>query len=179
MHQGELLWLNVLSETFCSTKPVTVFPKSRGNTWIGHKFSIMKLRFRSRNEQILAILAMIMISLLLFMKIGEKENSNSVCLTDPMDVVYTWVNGSDPDFLASKAKYANDSLDEEVTDNKRFNDLGIFLYSIRSIGMFAPWIRNIYIVTNGQVREKVFVTCVRERCQVVFKQLYILPTLAT
>ena len=24
-------------------------------------------------------------------------------------------------------------------------------YSIRSVEMYAPWVRNIYIVTNGQV----------------------------
>ena len=73
------------------------------------------------------------------------------CMRDPIDAVYTWVNGSDPNYQALKLKYSHI---EEVGDGnlqRRFNDWGTLKYSIRSLGMFAPWIRNIYVVTNGQV----------------------------
>ena len=32
----------------------------------------------------------------------------------------------------------------------KFSDFNQLKYSLRSIEMYAPWIRNIFIVTNGQ-----------------------------
>jgi len=37
------------------------------------------------------------------------------------------------------------------TGKGRFTDMNQMLYSLRSIEMYAPWIRNIFIVTNGQI----------------------------
>lgn len=42
------------------------------------------------------------------------------------------------------------SRDEDVSAS-RFQDNEELRYSLRSIEMFAPWVRNIYIVTNGQL----------------------------
>lgn len=33
----------------------------------------------------------------------------------------------------------------------RYNDWGTLKYSLRSVEQYAPWIRNIHLVTNGQV----------------------------
>ncbi|XP_053658202.1 N-acetylglucosamine-1-phosphotransferase subunits alpha/beta [Anopheles marshallii] len=62
-----------------------------------------------------------------------------------IDVVYTWVNGSDPQFLEELDRYS------ATRDNARFDDKNELRYSLRSLEKFAPWIRNVYIVTNGQV----------------------------
>lgn len=74
-----------------------------------------------------------------------------------IDVVYTWVNGSDPSWLVQKAR-AEGSMDisastERAQDEARFADHEELRYSIRSIDQFAPWVRKIWIVTSGQVPE--------------------------
>lgn len=125
-----------------------------------------------------------------------------------IDVVYTWVNGSDPHFAEQLRKYkaewarehgesatppppppppppskrkrdgskaararedeedferdAVESVgkkkkktaaerDADAVSDSRFNDHQELRYSLRSIWMYAPWVRNVYIVTNGQV----------------------------
>ncbi|MEP5613491.1 MAG: Stealth CR1 domain-containing protein [Cyclobacteriaceae bacterium] len=63
----------------------------------------------------------------------------------PVDVVYTWVNGDDPDYLdiynqhAEKPKDANPERVRDVYQTLK--------YSLRSVEKFASWIRTIYIVT--------------------------------
>ena len=117
-----------------------------------------------------------------------------LCLP-PVDVVYTWVNGSDlnlqrelayykrihdaekaaqlaalappaiADTLTRIAHNINSSSSTDagemsgeagnVTDDhysaNRFRDNDELRYSLRSIWRFAPWVRHVYIVTNGQV----------------------------
>ena len=70
-------------------------------------------------------------------------------LNIPIDVVYTWVNGSDREFLRQLSLYQTDSSNQ-ISAN-RFNDNNELLYSLRSLEKNAPWIRDVYIVTNGQV----------------------------
>ena len=73
----------------------------------------------------------------------------------PIDAVYLWVDGADPDWLARK-KAAVDAAGEQwnepdaVTD-ARFRDGGELRYSFRSLRQFAPWIRHVYLVTDRQV----------------------------
>lgn len=76
-------------------------------------------------------------------------------ITDPIDVVYTWVDGDDPVWQQRK----NDALG--ITDTAQLNDTAVnasrfisrneLLYSLRSIELYANWVRNIYIVTDHQV----------------------------
>lgn len=71
-----------------------------------------------------------------------------------IDFVVTWVNGSDPEWCKEKAKYEkhNDELDEKWNDSDiRYRDLGLFKYWFRSVEKYAPWVRNIFVVTNGQI----------------------------
>ena len=75
---------------------------------------------------------------------------------EPIDFVYTWVNGSDPDFVDVVNSYRQvDELDvsfnNERQSNNRYADYDQIKYSIRSVEKFAPWVNHIYIVTNGQV----------------------------
>jgi len=70
-----------------------------------------------------------------------------------VDVVYVYANGNDPDFLKQKSALLkkmdrNDPLLKESTAPNRFNDYGELKYSLRSVISYAPWIRNIYIVTS-------------------------------
>ncbi|WP_326784972.1 stealth conserved region 3 domain-containing protein [Streptomyces sp. NBC_00151] len=71
----------------------------------------------------------------------------------PVDAVYTWVNGSDVAWLERKnsvlAGLGMDTQDA-ATSAARFRDRDELRYSLRSIDMYAPWIRNIYIVTDKQ-----------------------------
>ncbi|ESN97148.1 hypothetical protein HELRODRAFT_85704 [Helobdella robusta] len=66
-----------------------------------------------------------------------------LCSGLPIDVVYTWVNGSDP-ILEFQL------ITEEISQN-RFRDNDELLYSLRSLEQNAPWVRHVYIVTNGQI----------------------------
>ena len=66
-----------------------------------------------------------------------------------LDIVYTWVNGSDPKFIADKQRFASRS-DDEGSAASRFTDFDQLKYSLRSVAKYAKWVRNIFLVTNGQ-----------------------------
>ncbi|MFF1465050.1 stealth conserved region 3 domain-containing protein [Streptomyces sp. NPDC058330] len=75
-------------------------------------------------------------------------------VTFPVDAVYTWVDGADLDWLERKnTALAGLGLETEdaATSAARFRDRDELRYSLRSIDMYAPWIRNIYLVTDQQV----------------------------
>lgn len=64
-------------------------------------------------------------------------------------MVYTWVNGSDPVFLKNLQKHV--PIMDLSTAASRFSDKDELRYSLRSLEMYAPWVRHVYIVTNGQI----------------------------
>jgi hypothetical protein len=69
---------------------------------------------------------------------------------EPVDVVYTWVDGSDPIWQASLLEWAEKELPASAgISKKRFKDRDELRYSLRSILQYAPWINHIYIVTCG------------------------------
>ncbi|MFF5928994.1 stealth conserved region 3 domain-containing protein [Streptomyces hydrogenans] len=74
-------------------------------------------------------------------------------VTFPVDAVYTWVDGSDVAWLERKNQILS-QLGLETVDAAasaaRFRSRDELRYSLRSIDMYAPWIRNIYIVTDRQ-----------------------------
>lgn len=76
-------------------------------------------------------------------------------ITFPIDVVYTWVDGSDPAWLARKdatlAAMGMEGLNEQSANASRYLDREELRYSLRSISAFAPWVRHIYLVTDDQV----------------------------
>lgn len=75
-------------------------------------------------------------------------------VVEPVDLVYTWVDGSDPAWLAAKQEAlggAVDDLDPAALDEARFRSRDELRYSLRSVEMFAPWVRRIHLVTAGQV----------------------------
>ena len=71
----------------------------------------------------------------------------------PIDVVYTWVDGTDPDWIHEFAAYLPDQttgLAEHATAPARFSASDELRFSLRSVEINMPWVRRIYVVTNGQ-----------------------------
>ncbi len=73
----------------------------------------------------------------------------------PVDIVYTWVDGSDPAWNAAREQrlsgITGTAQTRESSGQARFLDRDELRYSFRSIHLFAPWVRKIHLVTAGQV----------------------------
>lgn len=75
-------------------------------------------------------------------------------VADPIDIVYTWVDGSDlawADAFRETASEAGRSIDEVALDPARYRSRDELKYSLRSVWAFCGWARKIWIVTAGQV----------------------------
>ncbi|MBN1607778.1 MAG: Stealth CR1 domain-containing protein [Polyangiaceae bacterium] len=73
-------------------------------------------------------------------------------ITFPIDVVYTWVDGQDPKWLARKnAALARSGAPAAAIGPARFACRGELRYSLRSLERYAPWVNHVYFVTDGQV----------------------------
>jgi hypothetical protein len=70
----------------------------------------------------------------------------------PLDVVYTWVDSSDPAWREAHAKYSQDGVTENLSadNDERYVDRDELRYSLRSVWMFLPFVRHIYLVTADQ-----------------------------
>ncbi|MCW2790059.1 MAG: hypothetical protein JWP56_2362 [Aeromicrobium sp.] len=73
----------------------------------------------------------------------------------PIDVVFTWVDDQDPAWLAAKAAHRWEPGDHEDHQGRadlpeRFRNRDELKYSLRSIEMFAPFVRKIFLVTMDQ-----------------------------
>lgn len=74
---------------------------------------------------------------------------------DPIDIVYTWVDGSDP---AWRNRMLNTQRSSDLTGTEpssisesRYTSREELRYSLRSLEYYASWARRIFIVTDGQV----------------------------
>lgn len=70
-----------------------------------------------------------------------------------VDAVVTWVDGSDSAHIKKRNHYLGETRNEvlrEAAMPTRFNSSGEINYCLRSLLQFAPWLRRIYIVTDGQ-----------------------------
>jgi len=73
-------------------------------------------------------------------------------VNEPIDAVYAWVDGRDPAFQEQLGRYrARTDGDNHGRGAARFHDNGELRFSLRALELFAPWIRKVHIVTNGQV----------------------------
>jgi hypothetical protein len=71
-----------------------------------------------------------------------------------IDIVYTWVNGSDEAWRQKKVSCSqryDGNASIEAQSDARFMDNEELRYSIRSVFKYAPWVNRIYIVTDNQV----------------------------
>ena len=78
-------------------------------------------------------------------------------VSDDIDAVYTWVNDQDENWKQKKQYYCNialknkDNMFPESICEQRFRNHNEVEFSVKSIKKFAPWIRKIFIITDGQI----------------------------
>lgn len=74
-------------------------------------------------------------------------------VNQPVDLVYTWVDGSDSAWLAKKESCSEGTgpttFDAQIS--ARFENRDELLYSLRSVEMYANWYNHVYLVTDEQV----------------------------
>lgn len=70
----------------------------------------------------------------------------------PIDAVITWVDGNDPALNAKRASYIQpgEAREKDIAAPTRYANRGEIYWCVRSVNKFMPWIRRIYIVTDGQ-----------------------------
>ncbi|MGO4383718.1 stealth family protein [Specibacter sp. RAF43] len=67
-----------------------------------------------------------------------------------VDMVFTWVDGSSPEYQAARKEQELGAVLGEGDDHEaRYRQIDELKYALRSIYMFAPWIRNIYIASDS------------------------------
>lgn len=72
---------------------------------------------------------------------------------EKIDIVVTWVDGTDPIWLNKKRNYQPvDNYDEADTIN-RYRPSPLFKYWFRGIEKFAPWVNKIFFITEGHLPE--------------------------
>ncbi len=67
-----------------------------------------------------------------------------------IDLVFSWVDGSSAEFQAQRAKrMKNYVVGEGDTSAARFRQIDELKYALRSVHMYAPWIRRIFVATDS------------------------------
>lgn len=78
-------------------------------------------------------------------------------VTEPVDIVFTWVDGRDPEWrrqrLLAQAEIDVAEINESAVSESRFVSRDELRYSFRSIEYYASWVNHIYLVTDGQLPE--------------------------
>ena len=77
-------------------------------------------------------------------------------VSTPVDVVYTWVDGSDPAWEERYERTLREvkgagAVNRLATNSSRFLSRDELRYSLRSLEMYAGWVNHVYIVTDAQV----------------------------
>ena len=107
--------------------------------------------------KIIILILLIIAIILFYLKLGTQyELFSDQQVKNEIDVVYTWVDGNNPNHKAKRRRYIGDEQSRSQkmylsNSDARFNDYDTLKYSIRSIFKYAPWVRNIYIVTDDQI----------------------------
>lgn len=88
----------------------------------------------------------------------QHQRRSTHTVSEPIDVVYTWVNDADPEWRHQKVQYqekfvSNDGAHPAALHSTRFHDRDELRYSLRSLERYASFVNSVYLVTNGQVPE--------------------------
>ncbi|MCG5036234.1 stealth family protein [Lactiplantibacillus plantarum] len=67
----------------------------------------------------------------------------------PIDFVVSWVDGSDPTWVAKKNEYLTDSQKIDA-NNSRYRDYGLLKNWFDRVWRYAPWVNNVYLITDNQ-----------------------------
>lgn len=100
---------------------------------------------------------------------------------EKIDLVITWVDGSDPEWKKKKNKYSFSQKDKESVNDARFRDWDNLVYLFRSIEVNMSWINKIFLVTCGQIPS--WLNLNNDKIEVVFHEDFIpkefLPTFSS
>lgn len=67
-----------------------------------------------------------------------------------IDMVFSWVDGSSDEFIRERAKRLQSYVVGEGDDSEaRYRQIDELKYALRSVYMFAPWVRRIFIATDS------------------------------
>ncbi|MBM7768249.1 Stealth CR1 domain-containing protein [Glutamicibacter nicotianae] len=87
-------------------------------------------------------------------EVSKLSRENVSQFRGKIDIVYTWVDGSDPSWIRRKTKVENETStsqqSNEANNSARFKDNDELRFSLRSIYQYAPWVNSIFIVTDRQ-----------------------------
>ncbi len=104
---------------------------------------------------------------------------------EKIDFVVAWVDDSDPVWRAKRDKYLkkdhpNESIVNDIRDI-RYRDWGLLKYWFRSVEKYAPWVNQIFFVTDHQIPE--WLNLNADKIRVVFHEDFIpaqyLPTFSS
>ena len=70
-------------------------------------------------------------------------------MAEDIDFVITYVDGNDIEWQEEKCKYVPGNL-ADVNPN-RYRNWNNIQYLFRGIELFAPWVRNVYLITYGHL----------------------------
>lgn len=71
-----------------------------------------------------------------------------------IDFVLPWVDGSDKEWIKLFNQYAPKEKQKSLDCSaERYRDYGLLKYWFRGVEKFAPWVRKVHFVTNGQLPE--------------------------
>ena len=74
-------------------------------------------------------------------------------MNNKIDFVVMWVDGSDPAWIAEKAKYDPSVKTNADSSIYRYRDYGLMKYWFRGIEKYASWVNKIFFVTWGHIPE--------------------------
>jgi hypothetical protein len=71
---------------------------------------------------------------------------------EAIDAVITWVDGADPEHARKRARLLGEgaAASHAAADATRFGDCGEVAWCVASLLRFAPWLRRVHIVADGQ-----------------------------
>lgn len=68
---------------------------------------------------------------------------------DKIDFVITWVNSSDSEWLAEKARYTDTNINNK--NNVRYRNWDTLRYWFRGVEQYASWVHKVFFVTCGHL----------------------------
>lgn len=74
----------------------------------------------------------------------NKVNQTNNCI----DVVIAWVDGGDGKWQEKRKQSVSDNQDMAT---EQYRDWGLLPYALKSIALYAPWVRRIFLVTDSQI----------------------------
>ena len=90
------------------------------------------------------LLLILVIAILFFLYIHFKNKNLRI------DIVFTYVDGNDPNFIRKKIKYSKEN-NIKFNPSIRYENINEIYFSVNSVIKFIPWINKIYIVTDDQI----------------------------